>query len=114
MLALGEDVGALGEPGERVAAAEGQAKPAGVRGRPSDVGAAQAVQHFGHPSPEEAVVEVSLDGPRMEDQFLPLAVTLGSPQRFVLRDLPLMAVHFGNAMLFGVRPLPPVMGWDQA
>jgi len=97
---------------------------------------AGAVHSFEHPWDEEAVVEVSLDGPRMEDQFLPLAIRLGSELR--LRDVAQMMAQFGVAVAagasvpvpawaaalmrglgafvgwFGVRPLPPEVGWERS
>lgn len=97
---------------------------------------AGVVHHFGHPGEEEAVVEVWLDGPRMEDQFVPIAVLFDSPTTLPLRAVPLVLTHIAAAMaggssvpasallrgmiqgmaaifrLFGARPLPPVHGWD--
>ncbi len=94
--------------------------------------------HFGHPGTEETVVEVSLDGPRMEDQFVPLAARYDSPTKMSFSALPQVVVHIHHAMVnggnvpcsrmllgaigaiaamfraFGVRPLPPVEGWERA
>lgn len=94
--------------------------------------------HFGHPGEEETVVEVSLDGHRMEDQFVPLAVRYDSPKKLQLSALPQVVVHIHHAMVnggnvpcsrlllgaigaiaavfraFGLRPLPPVEGWEVA
>jgi len=99
---------------------------------------AGVTHHFGHPGTEECVVEVSMDGTRMEDQFVPLAQHFRSPSGLPLKAVPLTLVHLDHAMregsthadsailrgliramaaffrLFGVRPLPPVSGWDRA
>jgi mannose-6-phosphate isomerase-like protein (cupin superfamily) len=99
---------------------------------------AGVTHHFGHPGGEECVVEVSMDGARMEDQFVPLAQHFGSPSSLPLKAVPLTVVHIEQAMrqgashpasgvlralfgamaaffrLFGLRPLPPVRGWDRA
>ncbi len=93
--------------------------------------------HFGHPGDEEAVVEVWLDGPRMEDQFVPLAHRYGSPDRLALSAVPVVIVHIVDAMMrganvpdsavlrgvmralagvfraFGAKPLDAVVGWDR-
>lgn len=93
---------------------------------------------FGHPGSEEAVVEVWLDGPLMEDQFVPLAHRYDSPDRLALSAIPQVLVHLADAMrkganvpcsrvalasiqgvawffrLFGVRPLPRLEGWERA
>ena len=112
-----------------------------LRGAPRDhvagdvVVVAPGVPHrFLHPGREPVVVNVTLDGTRMEDSMVPLAVAthgralragdllrmvagLGrpypskstSPVTGALVDLAVALLR-----LVGVRPLPPVVGWDAA
>jgi len=100
-----------------------------------------ARHRFHAPGPDPAVVEVSLDGDRFEDQFIPLAAMLPEGRstptgREMFRALPHIVDSFRRgaigappglkgrlmlgafrglgaiARLFGARPLPPVIGWD--
>ena len=98
---------------------------------------AGVVHHFEHPGNEELVAEVTLSGTWMEDQVLPICVRFGDPERRPVTAMPQFLVHLGHWMqqganvphsaftrllmntsaatfrIFGLRPLPPVQGWDE-
>jgi mannose-6-phosphate isomerase-like protein (cupin superfamily) len=92
---------------------------------------------FYNPGEEPAVVEVTLDGARLEDQFVPIAVMADGKRDTSLRDLFSVLPHLARAMAqgsvrpsssmersgfaalawlaarFGHRPLAPVQRWDE-
>lgn len=93
---------------------------------------APGVRHrFLNPGPEPVVIDVSLDGPRMEDALVPVAVATAGREagpRDLLRvvagldawpSVPASAV--GRAVIgatarllraLGFAPYPPALGWD--
>lgn len=97
---------------------------------------AGAPHSFKHPGTEPLVAEVTLGSTYMEDQFVPLAVHFGDPDRIPLSAVAQVIVHVQHWMaagsnvptsavfrgfmaavafplrLLGYRPLPPVHGWD--
>jgi mannose-6-phosphate isomerase-like protein (cupin superfamily) len=110
-----------------------------IAGEPRDLGPGASVavppktpHRFLNPTDEPVVVAVSLDGTRMEDMFLPVSIAAhGRKPR--LRELAKMlvaireyrpstpnsrvaravfAAMIGLFRLFGVKPYPPVHGWD--
>jgi mannose-6-phosphate isomerase-like protein (cupin superfamily) len=87
---------------------------------------------FLNPGAEPAVVDVTLDGTKMEDQFIPIAVAAQSGMS-MLRVLTKMIVHImalgastpssrmergffkglaGTLRLFGVRGFQPIHDWE--
>lgn len=96
--------------------------------------------HFTQLGSEPLVADVTLDGHRMEDQFLPLLAAFegSGGDTLPLTGIPVAIVHLEHAMrhganvptsaalravfraiaavfrLFGVRPLAPVTGWSKA
>ena len=109
-----------------------------IDGVPTDFGPGEKVaippgttHSFLNPGTVPVVVNVHLDGPRMEDTFLPCAVanaereTIGNLLRFMVTTpihdasvaTPGVAASIATAVvrmlqLFGVKPFPPVYGWD--
>lgn len=102
--------------------------------RPGDVvSIAPGVRHrFLNPGPEPAVVNVSLDGPRLEDVLVPMGVACHG-RKLRLGDVARMFVGIGEQppsipskaferglmsalsrglKLLGVKPFSPVHGWD--
>ena len=99
---------------------------------------AGAPHYFEHPGSEPLIAEVTLSSTFMEDQFIPICAHFGDPERLTLSALPQVLVHIQHWMqvgsnvptsavvrmmlallvlpfrLLGVRPLPPVTGWDDA
>lgn len=88
---------------------------------------------FLNPGPAPAIVNVTLDGPRMEDTFVPCAVAQDAKPsgynmlRFMVTTgvsgastpnnqlfVWIMAPFVWLPRLFGVRPFEPVTGWDRA
>jgi quercetin dioxygenase-like cupin family protein len=93
----------------------------------------RVVHKFLNPTSEPCVMNVKLDGPALEDAFLPIAVAthgrkpkMSELARFILNtdeggSVPTMAIvkPIGWVIttllrLFGVKKYEPVLGWDKA
>lgn len=108
-------------------------------GEPRDLGPGESVavapgvrHRFWNPGPEPVVVDVSLDGTRMEDALVPLAFAFAGKPKLGIGDIATMIVHDVEAdgsrpgsrvahavfrgvawlaRLFGARPLPRADAW---